>query len=164
VSEMEFREFNFGSAEYRRGCALRQEGLRKPLGVNPYDEDLETERGQRHFGLFDAEGALLGCAIVLPLSPREARIRQMAVDAHCQGKGCGRRIMQELEAWLATQGFSRVIIHARMYAKTFYEKLGYSTVGEQFTEVGIPHVRMVKMVADSEGAPANRENPYAPWH
>ena len=35
-------------------------------------------------------------------------------------------------------------MHARMTAVGFYAKLGYTRVGDGFTEVGIPHVKMEK--------------------
>jgi predicted GNAT family N-acyltransferase len=144
---MTFRQIAFGSAEYQQECALRQEILRKPLGLNLYDEDLERERDQRHFGLFDAAGTLVACAVAAPLSARQARIRQMAVARRCQGQGQGRRILAEVERRLAGDGFIHLVLHARASAIGFYEKQGYAAAGEQFVEVTIPHVKMEKRLA-----------------
>jgi predicted GNAT family N-acyltransferase len=143
---MTFREISFGSADFRRECALRQELLRKPLGLDLYDEDLEKEREQGHFGLFDEDGTLIACVAVLPLSSCAAKIRQMAVARHCRGRGHGRRMLDDLEKRLAARGFTRLVLHARKSAVGFYEKLGYAVVGEEFQEIGIPHVRMEKLL------------------
>ena len=146
---MTFREISFGSAEYQQECALRQEILRKPLGLNLYDEDLEKERQQRHFGLFDADGSLVGCVVFLPLSSCEARIRQMAIAQQHQGHGHGRRMFMELEERLTAEGVTRFVLHARATAEGFYQKLGYTVVSREFLEVGIPHMQMEKVVSRS---------------
>lgn len=145
--EFSFREIRFGSAEYQAECALRQAVLRAPLGLNLYREDLAREAAQWHFGLFDAAGALAGCAIAAPLGDGTARLRQMAVAPARQRQGCGRRIMRGVEAVLAQRGILRVTLHARMTAVGFYEALGYVRVGEPFIEVTIPHVCMEKALA-----------------
>jgi predicted GNAT family N-acyltransferase len=41
-------------------------------------------------------------------------------------------------------GKEKMILHARDSALDFYLSLGYSIVGDQFEEVGIPHHRMEK--------------------
>ena len=77
---MLFHEIAYGSADFRRECSLPDEILRKPLGLSLADENLAAERDQLHFGLFDADGELVGCIVVLPLpaggtslSPSEGR-------------------------------------------------------------------------------------------
>jgi len=37
-----------------------------------------------------------------------------------------------------------MVMHARKTALGFYEKLGYNVVGDEFTEVTIPHFVMEK--------------------
>jgi predicted GNAT family N-acyltransferase len=142
---MTFIEIHFGTSAYHTECALRHVVLRAPLGLSLHDEDLSQERDQLHFGLLDG-GTLAACVIAVLLSPTEAKIRQMAVRPEHQGKGCGRRMIEELERYLIAKGISHISMHARMSAEGFYEKLGYLRTGDEFTEVGIPHVRMEKRV------------------
>ena len=141
---MHVREFAFASDDYRAACALRQAVLRAPLGLDLRDEDLSAERAQHHFGLFDEAGVLVACAIAQPLSPTETKIRQMAVRPSHQGQGCGRRLLEGVEAQLAERGCTRLVLHARLSAAGFYAKLGYGRTGDEFTEVGLPHIRMEK--------------------
>ena len=138
-----FLEIQHGSDAYRAECDLRHEVLRVPIGLSLHDEDLSQEREQLHFGLLK-DGRLVACVIAVLLSPTEAKIRQMAVSREQQGQGCGRRIIEGLERQLAARGVTCFSMHARMTAVGFYEKLGYSKVGAEFPEVGIPHVRMEK--------------------
>ncbi len=37
-------------------------------------------------------------------------------------------------------------MHARLYARGFYERLGYRAASDIFTEVTIPHIEMEKML------------------
>jgi ribosomal protein S18 acetylase RimI-like enzyme len=142
---MTFAEIPYGSEAYLEECALRHEVLRLPIGLSLHDEDLSNEGDQLHFGLFD-DDKLVACVIAVLLSPNEAKIRQMAVGPEHQGRGFGRQIIEGLERHLVERGVTYFSMHARMTAVGFYEKLGYSKVGEEFSEVGIPHVRMEKRV------------------
>jgi predicted GNAT family N-acyltransferase len=141
---MIFREIEFGSGDYRLECELRDEVLRRPLGLSLDDENLDAERQQLHCGLFGDGGKLIGCVIAVPQAVAVAKRRQMAVRAEQQGKGHGRRLIHGIEMHLARQGCLHLVLHARLTAVGFYAKLGYSIAGPEFTEVGIPHVRMEK--------------------
>jgi len=99
-----------------------------------------------HFGMFDEVGKLLACVVAVAMSPTDVRIRQMAVDSKHQGAGCGRSLMVRIETDLAKRGFVHFFMHARVSAIGFYEKLGYTMVGEEFTEVGISHAQMEKCI------------------
>ena len=120
--------------------------LRAPMGLSLYDEDLESEVGQQHFGVFDDTQNLVACGIAVLVSPTAAQIRQMAVSVAHQQQGYGRQILCGIEDRLAASGQVHVSLHARMSAMGFYEKLGYAKIGEEFIEVGIPHIRMGKRI------------------
>lgn len=147
---MNVKEILCGSFDYRQECVLRHEVLRKPLRLNLYDEDLAMECEQLHFGLFDDQGQLLACVIAAPVSATEAKVRQMAVRPACQGKGCGRILLEGAEQVLAQRGFATLYLNARMTAVGFYERLGYTQTGAEFLEVGLPHVRMTKTLKREE--------------
>lgn len=146
---MNVKEIRHGSAEYQQECALRQEVMRKPLGLNLYDEDLVAERGQIHFGLFDDKDQLVACVIAAPVTATEAKIRQMAVRPSLQGKGCGRVLLEAAEQVLAQRGFTDLYLNSRMTAIGFYERLGYQRIGPEFMEVGTPHVKMFKKITNA---------------
>jgi predicted GNAT family N-acyltransferase len=141
---LDLRSIAFGSEEYKQTCELRNEVLRLPLGLNLYSEDLELEKEQWHFGLFDQGTELIACVIAVPQASGKAKLRQMAVKAGHEGNGVGRRMLLSLETLLATRDVMQLSLHARISAAGFYEKLGYVRSGEPFVEVGIPHIRMEK--------------------
>ena len=143
---MVFREIGFGTDEYRLECGLRNDVLRKPLGLALSAEELAEEADQLHFGLFEPDGELAGCVVAVRLSPTDARIRQMAVSPARQRRGLGTRMMNELEANLRSRGFTTFVLHARASAVEFYRRLGYTVVGDEFVDLTIAHSRMVKEV------------------
>ena len=143
---MVFREIVFGTAECRLERDLRHAVLREPLGLSFTAEELANEEKQLHFGLFEPEDNLIACVVAVRLSPTDARIRQMAVTPAHQRRGLGTRLMKELEEHLRSRGFTNLVLHARASAVEFYEKLGYAVIGDEFIDVTIAHVRMVKVV------------------
>src|SRR5262245_48057508 len=104
-----FREIAFGTPEYGLECRLRKDVLRTPLGLPLSEADRTGEENQLHFGLFESDGDLLACVVAVPLSPTEARIRQMAVSPAHQRRGLGERMMGELEKTLRARGFRKFV-------------------------------------------------------
>jgi ribosomal protein S18 acetylase RimI-like enzyme len=143
---MVFKEIAFGTDEYRLECALRNDVLRKPLGLELTAEELAREEDQLHFGLFEGDNNLVACVVAVRLSPTDARIRQMAVSPLHQRKGLGKKVMSELEANLRSRGLTNLVLHARASAVGFYERLGYTVTGDEFIDVTVAHFRMVKVV------------------
>lgn len=132
----------FGSVEQRAAVELRRRVLRLPLGLDFSDQELEAEVEQIHFG-FLVDGAVVSCLTLVPHGA-EVKMRQVATDPDWQGKGLGARLVEFSEGWAVQHGFSCMVLHAREPAVPFYLKLGYRVVGERFSEVGLPHLRMEK--------------------
>jgi predicted GNAT family N-acyltransferase len=144
-----FRQIPYGSDAFREACQLRDIVLRQPLGLSLFDEDLTQERDQMHFGLFAQSAKLIACAIAVPQSDSTAKLRQMAVSTDHRGKGHGSALLSSIEKHLIHQGVERLELHARLTAVPFYKKAGYMEEGDTFTEVGIPHVSMLKTLVNS---------------
>lgn len=140
---MQFEPIPFRSDRYAQACALRNELLRRPLGLDLFTEDLAAESAYRHYGMLEEE-RVVACVLAVPLTPKKAKLRQMAVSVEYQNQGVGRQLLQNLELDLKRQGVESLELEARTTAVGFYEKLGYVTEGEEFLAVSIPHVRMVK--------------------
>ena len=122
---------------------LRNEILRKPLGLSFNDEELEREKDDILMGAFE-DDRLLGCCLLTAVDSGTVRLRQMAVPNSMQGKGIGRALMIFAENIARDLGYKKLCMHARKTATGFYKKLGYNISGEEFLEVTIPHYTMEK--------------------
>lgn len=140
---MPIRLIDFDSPEYWKMIKLRDAILRKPLGLTFSAEDLEKERHDIFIGVFD-EDEILGCCVLTPENGDTVRLRQMAVAYGLQQKGIGTTIMAYAEGIARDRRYKYLVMHARAVATGFYERLGYTIVGDQFTEVNIPHYMMGK--------------------
>lgn len=124
---------------------LRNDILRKPLGLSFTPEELEKEKGEILIGAFEEE-KMLGCCMLITEDSATVRLRQMAVLNNLQGKGIGKALMQFAENIARDRGYRRMTMHARQTAIGFYEKLGYQISGDRFEEVSIPHYIMEKVL------------------
>ncbi|MFZ9754642.1 MAG: GNAT family N-acetyltransferase [Bacteroidia bacterium] len=141
---MECRWVEFGSEAYFQALALRDEVLRKPLGLSFDPESLALEKHDTHLvGL--VHGVVVACCILTAAGP-DAKMRQVAVSFEKQGQKLGRSLVEFSEQKAREMGFKRMVLHARMGAVPFYQRLGYSIDSEEFIEVGIPHRSMSKLV------------------
>lgn len=125
--------------------ALREMILRKPLGLSFSQDDLKNEEQYIHIAFYD-DDTLEGCCMLVPLDTTTVQLRQMAVTAGLQGKGIGRSIMQFAENIARDRGYRKMVMHARKSALGFYQKLQYNKVGEEFTEVTLPHFFLEKQL------------------
>ena len=140
---MALKIIDHGTKEYQQMVKLRDDVLRKPLGLNFSQEELENEKANILIGAFE-DGNILGCCMLVEEEPRIVKLRQMAVLNYVQGKGIGRALMQFAENLARDHGYKILTMHARKNAVGFYEKMGYKVKGDEFLEVSIPHYEMQK--------------------
>ena len=142
---MALMQIEYGSPEYHKMVKLRDEILRKPLGLAFSREDLEKEKDDILVGAFD-DDRILACCLLTKMDEETVRLRQMAVRKNQQGKGIGHSMMLFAETLARDKGYKKLMMHARDTAIGFYEKQGYKTRGEQFIEVSLPHHLMEKLL------------------
>lgn len=71
-------------------------------------------------------------------------IGRVAVLKPFRKTGLGRQLIIELEKYLKTKGAKGFYLGAQVYARQFYEKLGYEQYGDVFLDEGSPHLHMKK--------------------
>ena len=140
---MALKIIDHGTPEYKQVIKLRNDILRRPLGLTFTDEELEKEKHNLHIAAFEDE-QMLGCCMLVEEAPHTVRLRQMAVINDLQGKGIGRALMQFAENLARDRGYRKITMHARKNAVGFYEKMGYRKFGDEFQEITIPHYVMEK--------------------
>lgn len=141
---MHIKHIRHGSEAYRKSVNLREEILRKPLGMRFTPEFLQSDSEDYHIGIFDTRNRLFGILLLKPINNTTLKMRQVAVRESRHGKGIGRKLVEYSEIFAKKNGYSKIVLHARKNVIPFYEKLAYNVCSKEFTEVGIPHKKMEK--------------------
>src|ERR1700754_224188 len=119
---MALKIIDHGSVEYRQMVKMRDDMLRKPLGLGFTPEELEQEKDNILIGAFEEED-MLGCCMLVEEKSDTVRLRQMAVLNDLQGKGIGRALMNFAENIARDRGYRILSMHARNPSVGFYEKM-----------------------------------------
>ena len=113
-------------------------------GIGAEDEWDAMDAQSLHAVLVNGLGQTVATGRLLPSEHGQAKIGRMAVLRVLRGTGQGGRILQALCEQALARGDTEVFLHAQRSSQGFYNKLGFSVVGEPFMEVGIAHVSMSK--------------------
>jgi putative acetyltransferase len=68
--------------------------------------------GRGEFLVARMGGAVVGCGAVRQLDETTAEVKRMFVDPAVRGRGVGRRLLEELEAWAVAAGMTRLVLEA----------------------------------------------------
>jgi predicted GNAT family N-acyltransferase len=146
---MEIKEISVDNPAYQQVWQIREDILRKPLGMTLADDDLSIESDPNIITILaaiDHGEEVIGCLILQRANSHNIQIRQVAVSENGQGKGVGRLLMKHAETMVKNKGFTKIFLHSRVPVREFYEKLGYKIISEEYLQIGIPHVTMEKKV------------------
>ncbi len=116
-------------------------------GIGAEDEWDAMDAQSLHAVLVNGLGQTVATGRLLPSEHGQAKIGRMAVLRVLRGTGQGGRILQALCEQALARGDTEVFLHAQRSSQGFYNKLGFSVVGEPFMEVGIAHVSMSKRLS-----------------
>jgi predicted GNAT family N-acyltransferase len=133
-------------------------------GVDPTLEFDGNDRQAEHILAYFNDKPV-GSARMRFLNATTVKVERVAILEEFRGRGFGRKLMEFLLASLAerqmaerqstalqsttlqwTQQPIEVVMNAQEAVRSFYEKLGFTAIGEPFEEAGIPHIRMKKIV------------------
>ena len=131
--------------------ALRRAVFVTEQGVDSSIEWDGLDDAATHFLALD-ESRPVGTARLRWLDEATAKCERVAVRAADRNAGWGRWLMTAVDDHAADTGATRCVLHAQQSAVTFYEKQGYQAVGEPFSEAGIPHRKMVRLLANRADA------------
>lgn len=143
VNNLQFRIIQTGTKAYEEMICLRMAVLLDPIGIPRTYINPQKEASDHLLGVYE-DDQLAGCCILTPVDQKTVQLRQMAVHASHQQKGVGRALLSFAEAVARDKGFLVLKLHARDTVISFYQKCGYTPIGDPFVEVGIGHQAMQK--------------------
>jgi len=131
--------------QIRREVFIEEQNVPEELEFDEYDATA------LHFIAFncvkDKNHAVATATVLIKEDGKTAKIGRVAVLKQARGMGVGKQLMQEIERSPELANVTNLILEAQTHAVSFYEKLGYRAQGDEFMDVGIPHFRMIKIVA-----------------
>ena len=131
------------AADWPAVAALRTRVFVEEQGVPVEIEQDAHDATAVHALAEDDEGRVVATGRLLVRDGR-AVVGRMAVDASARGRGHGAAVLAELHRQAAALGLAEVELHAQLTARGFYERVGYTAVGDVYEEAGIAHVTMRK--------------------
>lgn len=139
----EIKNISTKDKDYIKELELRLKVLgQQPIALDINNPLLKEEKDFHFLAYLDKK--IVGCCILTILNENEIKMRQVGVDEKFRGKGIGTKLIKNAEDFAKQKGYKKVMINARRHIIPLYEKFGYSKIGAEFIEVGIPHIKMYK--------------------
>ncbi|MGY1623315.1 GNAT family N-acetyltransferase [Geodermatophilus sp. SYSU D00965] len=129
------------AADWPEVVALRTRVFVEEQGVPAEIEQDALDATAVHALVRDDAGRVVATGRLLTREGR-AVVGRMAVDASARGRGHGAAVLAELHRQAVLRGLPEVELHAQVTARGFYERAGYTAVGDEYEEAGIAHVTM----------------------
>lgn len=124
--------------------ALRQEVFVKEQGVPIQDELDEFDSDSKHIACC-YNGRIVGCGR-LYVDNKVAHLGRICVLKSFRGLGLGSSLCEYLCQMAIALSCKMIELNAQIQAIHFYQKMGFKTIGNEFMDAGIPHIRMIKTV------------------
>ncbi len=145
MTTLNFKIINHTSPEYKAAVKLREEILRKPLGLTFLSEELEAEK--EHIQIAGFQGDEVISTAVLITEGKDYKMQRVVVKQGLQDSGIGSKMMKFCEDYARKQGIGSIYCHARDSAVNFYLKNNWVAEGDYFDEDTIPHLKMRKILS-----------------
>jgi predicted GNAT family N-acyltransferase len=124
--------------------ALRN--IRYPVFIEEQQVPVELEWDEyddsaTHF-IASRDGEAIACARL----KSDGQIGRMAVLKEYRSQGIGQQLLRFVLQTAANNNMNKVYMHAQVSAIPFYEKQGFTAIGDIFFEADIPHREMYKTI------------------
>lgn len=132
-----------------KAAAIRNDAYRIRVAVFVNEQGFrdvpdEIDDYAYHVAVYDGD-KVIGCGrFFAEGNPYEYHIGRIAVLPEYRSKNAGTLIMRKIEEFLKENGAKKAVLSAQRRALSFYEKIGYTIVGDEFLEQGYPHINMKK--------------------
>jgi predicted GNAT family N-acyltransferase len=145
--QTDIRTIDYDGPLYHQAAQLRYQLFYQEHHI-PFDSIFdETESQDTHVAIVNcADGHVIAYGRLAQNHSEESQIYQMVVDSVYQKQGFGAQLLDALAEIALNRGSQRIVLHARVAKAGFYEKLGFTAIGDVFasTTTGVPHIKMGK--------------------
>jgi len=128
-------------------CLVRETVFIHEQAVPPDLESDEADAECLHLLAVDKIGSPIGTARLLS----DGLVGRMAVLKEWRGRGVGSTLVLRLLKEARERQIGQVTLNAQLRATAFYVKFGFKIAGKEFTDAGIPHVRMSLRLSEQGG-------------
>ena len=122
----------------REAVFVREQGF-----VNEFDE---IDGNAVHFVLY-VDGKASGTCRIYCGNDNEFHLGRLAVMSEYRGMSLGKMLISGAECCASAMGAELITLSAQVRVKDFYEKCGYSAIGEEYLDEDCPHIKMVKKLS-----------------
>jgi ElaA protein len=133
-----------GEREMDAVLELRHDVFCNEQGV-PEHEELDGRDDEAIHLVAVHDDQLLGTCRVLMVGST-AQFSRLAVRASVRRRGIATALLEAADVETRAAGGRRLVLHAQTYARSLYESAGYRPRGRVFTEAGIEHIAMEKLL------------------
>lgn len=130
--------------ELAAAIALRHEVFCVEQGVPTTEERDGRDHEGLHLIALEAGRVIGTCRLVFVGST--VQFSRLAVSSEFRRQGIAAALLEAADAETRAGGATRIVLHAQTYARALYEGAGYHSRGREFTEAGIEHVAMEKVL------------------
>lgn len=142
--------FDSSAAEFEIVKAIRTCVFTNEQGADADDEFDSYDSTSLFALLYDDKNEPVGTARIAQTSSG-IKIGRIAILKECRGKGYGADIVKAVTQKAFDMGADKVLVDAQNYAVPFYEKLGFTVIGTEIMDRGLPHIPMCIDKGESYG-------------
>lgn len=124
--------------------------IRKIVFVEEQNVPLELEMDEfdeeaTHFVLYDHHEPIGAARFrTLDANGTQGKIERVCILAPFRNRGLGKMLIEKIIEHARQEGVQKVKLNAQTHAISFYEKLGFTVISDEFIDAGIPHRTMEK--------------------
>jgi predicted GNAT family N-acyltransferase len=134
-----FQEGQKDIAPVRETVFHQEQGIAPTLDWDGLDDQCD------HFIAYILQKPV-GVARLRPLDTTIAKLERVAVLKLWRRLGIGQELVKAAIHQAATQGITTLTLHAQLPSVSFYEALGFISSEQSFSEAGIDHLKMTRVV------------------
>ncbi len=142
-------KFYVGKDHYEDAYSIRKQVFMIEQGFQ--SEEDEIDNTCVHCVIYDQDKPV-ACGRYFSESENQMTVGRIAVLKEYRGQQLGNLVMKAIEKNILETSTQVIRLSAQVQAKSFYEKLGYECIGEEYLDEHCPHIMMIKKISQLDKA------------